>query len=220
MRKSPCAVRLRSLPNDRYREKERHASCRTRFRSAASFSICFMVTIRPSHDEDLAAITKIYSHYVLHSTCTLEMTPPTIDEMARRRADVLHQRLPYLVAEHAGSIIGYAYCSQFKPRAAYRFSVESSIYLAVHRCGEGIGHQLLQALMHEAERLGIRKMIACIGDATNERSIRLHRAAGFTSAGTMKSCGWKFNRWLDVLFMDKAIGQGDTTAPDLASEDA
>ena len=173
-----------------------------------------MVTIRPSHDEDISAITLIYSHYVLHSTCTLETTPPTIDEMARRRADVLQQRMPYLVAEQAGLIIGYAYCTQFKPRAAYRFSVESSIYLAVNMCGQGVGRQLLQALIHEAERLGMRKMIACIGDATNERSIRLHRAAGFMPVGAMKSCGWKFNRWLDVLFMDRAIGQGDNTAPE------
>ncbi|CAF1186010.1 unnamed protein product [Rotaria sordida] len=173
-----------------------------------------MLTIRPSREDDIPAITAIYSYYVLYSTYTFETIPPTIDEMANRRADVLKSNMPYLVAEVADSIIGYAYCSWFKPRVGYRFSMELTIYLDKDMCGKGYGSQLLNALLHEAELVGVRKMIACIGDSTNEGSIRLHRAAGFSHVGIMKSCGWKFNRWIDVIFMEKSIGDGDTTAPE------
>ncbi|CAF3441964.1 unnamed protein product [Rotaria sp. Silwood1] len=173
-----------------------------------------MLTIRPSREADIAAITAIYSYYVLNSTCTFEITPPTIDQMASRRDDVLKNNMPYLVAEEADSIIGYAYCTWFKPRAAYRFSMESTIYLDKDMCGKGYGRLLLNALLHEAELVGVRKMIAVIGDSTSERSISLHRTAGFTHVGLLKSCGWKFNRWIDVIIMEKSIGDGDTTAPE------
>ncbi|CAF3204743.1 unnamed protein product [Rotaria sp. Silwood2] len=173
-----------------------------------------MLTIRPSREDDIPAITAIYSYYVLYSAYTLEIIPPTIDEMASRRVAVLNDNMPYLVAEEAGSIIGFAYCNWFKPRAGYRFSMESTIYLDKDMCGKGYGRQLLNALLHEAELAGVRKMIACIGDTANERSIGLHRAAGFSHVGTFKSCGWKFNRWVDVIFMEKNIGGGDNTAPE------
>jgi L-amino acid N-acyltransferase YncA len=122
--------------------------------------------------------------------------------------------MPYLVAEVGGSIIGYAYCNWFKPRAAYRFTVESTIYLDKNMCGKGFGRQLLNALIQAAELVGVRKMIAGIGDSENNKSIGLHRAAGFSHVGTFKSCGWKFNRWLDVIFLERSIGEGDTTAPE------
>ncbi|CAF2706785.1 unnamed protein product [Rotaria sp. Silwood2] len=173
-----------------------------------------MLTIRPSHDDDIPAITAIYSYYVLYTTYTPETTPPTIDEMASRRVAVLKNNMPHLVAEEGDSIIGYTYCNWFKPRAGYRFSMESTIYLDKDMCGKGYGRQLLNALLHEAELAGVRKMIAYIADSANERSIRLHRAAGFSHAGVLKSCAWKLNRWIDIIFMEKSIGDGDTTAPE------
>jgi L-amino acid N-acyltransferase YncA len=105
-----------------------------------------MITIRPSREDDIPAITEIYNYYVLNSTCTFEITPLTIDEMASRRTDVLEKNMPYLVAELADSIIGYADCNWYKPRAAYRFSAESTIYLISHMCGKGFGRHLLDAL--------------------------------------------------------------------------
>ena len=173
-----------------------------------------MLTIRPSHENDIPAITEIYSYYVLNSTCTFEITPPTIDEMASRRADVLKKNMPYLVGEVENLIVGYTYCTWFKPRAAYRFSAESTIYLAKDMCGKGFGRQLLNALIREAELVGVRKMIATIGDSANGRSVGLYHAAGFSHVGTFKSCGWKFNQWLDTIFMERNIGEGDTTAPE------
>jgi phosphinothricin acetyltransferase len=173
-----------------------------------------MLTIRPSREDDIPTITAIYSYYVLNSTCTFEIIPPTIDEMTDRRNDILKKNLPYLVALVEDSIVGYAYCTWFKPRIAYRFSVESTIYLDKDMCGKGFGRQLMNALIHEAELVGVRKMIATIGDSTNQKSIDLHRIAGFTHVGTFRSCGWKFNRWIDVIFMEKNIGKGDTTAPE------
>lgn len=172
-----------------------------------------MLTIRSSRDDDIPSITSIYSYYVLNSTCTFEIIPPTNEEMASRRDDVLQKTLPYLVAEVNNSIVGYAYCNWFKPRAAYRYAVELSIYFDKDQCGKGYGRQLLNALIAEAELEGVRKMIASIGDSTNEKSIHLHRAAGFAHVGTLKSCGWKFNRWIDVFLMERWIGEGDTTSP-------
>jgi L-amino acid N-acyltransferase YncA len=173
-----------------------------------------MITIRPSREDDIPAITEIYNYYVLNSTCTFEITPLTIDEVASRRTDVLEKNMPYLVAELADSIVGYAYCNWYKPRAAYRFSAESTIYLINHMCGKGFGRQLLNALIHEGELVGVRKMIATISDPTNNKSVGFHHAAGFSHVGAFKSCGWKFHRWLDVVLMERTIGEGDTTAPE------
>lgn len=173
-----------------------------------------MLTIRPSRDDDIPTIAEIYNYYVSNSTCTFEITPPTIDEMANRRMDVLEKKLPYLVAQMDDSIVGYAYCTWFKPRAAYRFSVESTIYIVSERCGQGLGRQLLDGLIHQAELAGARKMIATIADSSQERSIHLHRNAGFVHVGMFKSCGWKFDRWIDVILMERTIGEGDRTAPE------
>lgn len=173
-----------------------------------------MLTIRPSREDDILTITSIYSYYVLNSACTFEILPPTVDDMMKRRNDILKKNMPYLVAELADSIVGYAYCDWLKPRVAYRFCVESTIYLDKDMCGKGFGRQLLNSLIHEAKLVGIRKMIAIIGDSANEPSISLHRAAGFCHAGKLKSCGWKFSRWIDIIFMEKIIGEGDTTDPE------
>jgi L-amino acid N-acyltransferase YncA len=172
-----------------------------------------MPTIRPSQDADLPAITAIYAHHVLHGTGTFETTPPSEAEMAARRADVLAKGLPYLVAEEDGRLLGYAYCQWFKPRPAYRFSAEDSIYLHPDAAGRGVGRQLLAELAARAEAAGIRKLIAVIGDSRNAASIGVHRACGFERAGAFTSCGWKFGQWLDIVLMEKPLGEGDRTPP-------
>jgi len=176
-----------------------------------------MSLIRPSTDADLPAITAIYGHHVLHGTGTFETTPPTETEMAGRRADVLAKGLPWLVLEDAGQVVGYAYCQWFKPRPAYRYSAEDSIYLHPQAAGKGLGKELLAALLARAEAVGVRKLIAVIGDSDNVRSIGVHRAVGFRHVGTIESCGWKFDRWLDIVLMEKALGAGDATPPESAA---
>lgn len=175
-----------------------------------------MLTLRPSTDADVPAITAIYAHHVLHGTGTFETTPPTLAEMTTRRLDVLARGLPYLVAEQGGKVLGFAYCQWFKPRPAYRYSAEDSIYLHPDAAGQGLGKQLLQALVHQAEAAGVRKLIAVIGDSGNHGSIGVHRSLGFHPVGTIRSCGWKFGRWLDIVLMEKSIGAGDTTSPEAA----
>jgi len=173
-----------------------------------------MTTIRPSRDADVEAIAAIYSHHVLHGTGTFETEPPTVTDMAARRADVLSKDLPYLVAERDGEILGFAYCNWFKPRPAYRYSAEDSIYLADSARGQGIGAKLLAALSEAAEATGVRKLIAVIGDSGNAGSIGVHRAQGFTHVGVLKDCGWKFGKWLDVVLMEKALGEGNSSRPE------
>ena len=172
-----------------------------------------MTLIRPSRDEDVAAIARIYGHHVLHGTGTFETTPPTEAEMAQRRADVLGKGLPWLVVESDGQVLGFAYGNWFKPRPAYRFSVEDSIYLAPEAAGQGLGRLLMTELLAALERAGVRKVMAVIGDSGNAGSIGLHRAMGFEHAGTIQACGWKFGRWLDIVLMQRPLGQGDTTPP-------
>ena len=173
-----------------------------------------MLTLRPSTDADVAAITAIYAHHVTHGTGTFETTAPTETEMAARRADVLAKGLPYLVAENDGRVVGFAYCNWFKPRPAYRFSAEDSIYLDPDAAGQRLGNKLLGELAKQAEAAGIRKLIAVIGDSGNVRSIGVHRAVGFRHVGTIESCGWKFGRWLDIVLMEKSLGEGSRSAPD------
>jgi phosphinothricin acetyltransferase len=172
-----------------------------------------MLTIRPSTDLDVPAITAIYGHHVLHGTGTFETAPPSESDMAARRADVLSKALPYLVAEREGQVVGFAYCQWFKPRPAYRFSAEDSIYLHPDAAGQGLGKHLLTALTREAEAAGIRKLIAVIGDSGNGGSIGVHKALGFEHVGVIKSCGWKFGRWLDIVLMEMPLGDADGTAP-------
>ena len=172
-----------------------------------------MSTIRPSLDADLATMTAIYGHHVLHGTGTFETVPPTEAEMAARRADVLAKGLPWLVVEDAGKVLGYAYCQWFKPRPAYRFSAEDSIYLHPDAAGRGLGRQLLAALIEQARLAGLRKLIAVIGDSDNAASVALHRSLGFEPVGTIGACGWKFGRWLDIVLMEKPLGDADRTAP-------
>jgi L-amino acid N-acyltransferase YncA len=157
-------------------------------------------------------VASIYAHHVLHGTGTFELDVPALDEMARRRNDVLANALPWLVAERDGELLGYAYANWFRPRAAYRFCLEDSIYLRPHALGQGIGKLLLVELMAQCEMRGARQMLAVIGDSANHGSIGVHRACGFNDCGLFKAAGWKFERWLDVVLMQRELGLG-ATAP-------
>ena len=169
--------------------------------------------IRPSTAEDVPAIAAIYGWNVLNGTGTFELEPPDAAEMARRREDVLSKGLPWLVAERGGEVLGYAYANHFRPRRAYRFCLEDSIYLSDAARGQGAGKQLLAELMAQCEALGARQMLAVIGDSANAGSIGVHRSLGFEHTGLLKSAGWKFERWLDVVLMQRALGTGDAVPP-------
>jgi phosphinothricin acetyltransferase len=172
-----------------------------------------MTILRPSQVQDLPAITAIYGHHVLHGSGTFETEPPSLADMTARRAEVLARQLPYLVAEDGGRIVGFAYCNWFKPRPAYRFSAEDSIYLAPDTHRRGLGRALLAELAAQAEAAGVRKLIAVIGDSANASSIGVHRSVGFEQVGVLKSCGWKFERWLDAVLMEKTLGAGNNSSP-------
>ncbi|WP_375415033.1 GNAT family N-acetyltransferase [uncultured Bradyrhizobium sp.] len=169
--------------------------------------------IRPATAADLAAVTGIYRHAVLHGTATFELIPPDLTEMTRRFTSLMDGGYPYLVASLQGRVIGYAYAGPYRPRPAYRFTVENSVYLApaIHR--RGIGMQLLQRLIAEAQARGYRQMIAVIGDSANAGSIGVHSRTGFTMIGTHPNVGFKFGRWLDTVMMQRALGDGATTLP-------
>ena len=169
--------------------------------------------IRPSNVADLAAITRIYGHSVSEGTGTFELEAPDEAEMARRRDDVLAKALPWLVAERDGVVLGYAYANHFRPRRAYRFCLEDSIYLDPAARGQGLGRLLLAELLAQCEASGARQMLAVIGDSANAGSIGVHRACGFEPAGLFKAAGWKFERWLDVVLMQKSLGEGSASAP-------
>jgi L-amino acid N-acyltransferase YncA len=174
--------------------------------------------IRPSEPRDLAAIAAIYDWNVRHGTGTFELDAPDEAETARRRDDVLAKGLPWLVAESHGRVAGYAYANQFRPRLAYRFCLEDSVYLAPEARGQGLGRLLLAELISRCEARGARQMLAVIGDSANAASIALHRALGFRPVGLLAASGWKFERWLDVVIMQRELGLGaDTAATDARS---
>jgi L-amino acid N-acyltransferase YncA len=173
--------------------------------------------IRPSTLADLPAVTAIYAWNVLNGTGTFELEAPDEPEMARRRDDVLSKGLPWLVAERDGVVLGYAYANHFRPRRAYRFCLEDSVYLAADAKGQGLGRLLLAELLARCEAAGARQMLAVIGDSANLGSIGVHRTLGFEPIGVMRAAGWKFERWLDVVLMQKSLGQGaDATPADAA----
>ncbi len=169
--------------------------------------------IRPSAPADLPAITAVYGWNVRNGTGTFELDAPDESEMARRRDDVLSKALPWLVVERAGRVLGYAYANHFRPRKAYRFCLEDSVYLAADAKGQGLGRLLLAELMARSEAAGARQMLAVIGDSRNLASIAVHRTLGFEHVGVMTAAGWKFDRWLDVVIMQKSLGQGADAAP-------
>ncbi len=173
--------------------------------------------IRPSLLADLPTLTAIYAWNVLNGTGTFELVAPDPSDMARRRDDVLSKGLPWLVAERSGQVLGFAYANHFRPRPAYRFCLEDSIYLAANATGQGVGRLLLAELLSQCEARGARQMLAVIGDSANQGSIGVHRALGFEPTGVLKSAGWKFGRWLDVVVMQRSLGRGDAVAPSDAS---
>ena len=169
-----------------------------------------MHSIRASADRDLPAITAIYAHHVLHGTGTFEIEPPPLADMTARRAEVLSRSLPWLVAEQDGALLGFAYANWFKPRPAYRFSAEDSIYVAPDAHGKGLGRALLTALLAHSQAAGVRQMLAVIGDSDNLGSIGVHRAMGFEQTGLMRAVGWKHGAWRDVVLMQRSLGLGDS----------
>ena len=174
-------------------------------------------SIRPAVAADIPAITTIYAHAVLHGTASWELDPPDEAEMLRRFEAVAAGGYPYFVAEEAGRLLGYAYAGAYRPRPAYRSTVENSIYIAPDSQGRGVGGALLDALMQECTRRGFRQMIAVIGDGTGASlgSRRLHERAGFRLIGVAEKVGFKHGRWLDQMLMQKDLGEGDRTPPSL-----
>jgi L-amino acid N-acyltransferase YncA len=171
------------------------------------------VSIRPSEEADIAVIAAIYRDHVLHGTASFEEAPPDAAEMSRRRREILDQRLPYLVAERAGRVVGFSYASLYRTRSAYRFTVEDSIYIDEAEVGRGNGRALLGALVENCARLGYRQMVAVIGGSDQWPSIGLHRALGFSWVGMLPAVGAKFGGWVDVVLMQRGLGNGATTMP-------
>jgi phosphinothricin acetyltransferase len=169
--------------------------------------------IRPTAAADLPAITAIYEHAVLYGTATFELIPPDLAEMTRRFDALVDGGFPYFVAALDGRVVGYAYAGAYRPRPAYRFTVENSVYLepAIHR--RGIGLQLMHRLIAECETRGYRQMIAVIGDSANAGSLGVHAKCGFQMIGTHPDVGFKFGRWLDSVLMQRPLGTGATAMP-------
>ena len=170
-------------------------------------------SIRESRDDDVAAIAAIYGHHVLHGVASFEEVPPGVEEMARRRGDIVSRGFPYLVAERAGRVVGYCYAGPYRTRIGYRFTVEDSIYIDEREVGRGIGRALLARVIDRVAAQGYRQMIAVIGGSETLASIRLHAALGFTQIGMFPAIGFKFGRWIDSVYMQRGLGPGQTTLP-------
>ncbi len=169
--------------------------------------------LREATAGDIPAIQRIYAYHVEHGTGTFEETAPNLDDMTQRWQGIVAVGLPYLVCAFDGRVNGFAYASRFRPRSAYRFTVEDSIYVDPEAVGGGIGRLLLGDLIERCTALGHRQMVAVIGDSRNSRSIQVHARHGFQRTGLLPSAGFKFGRWLDAVFMQRALGAGDRTLP-------
>ncbi|MGW0067137.1 N-acetyltransferase family protein [Streptosporangium sandarakinum] len=164
--------------------------------------------VRPAAPADLSAVAGIYTHYVVSSVATFEETPPPVADWLNRLGDLADRGLPFLVAEVAGEVAGYAYATPWRPKPAYRHTVEDSIYLAPDHTGRGLGGALLGALVERSERAGARQMIAVIADTGSEASAALHRRFGFSAVGLLTKVGHKHGRWIDTLLMQRELGAG------------
>ena len=169
--------------------------------------------VRDGRTDDMAAVQAIYAAHVQAGTGSFEETPPDLAEMIHRHRVVTDQRLPYVVAERHGRILGFAYAASFRPRSAYRFTVEDSVYVAPAAAGQGLGARLLGEVIDRCTAMGYRQMVAMIGDSANTPSIRLHARLGFRHAGTLNAVGLKFGQWRDVVFMQRPLGDADRTLP-------
>ena len=167
------------------------------------------ITIRPAGNADLPTLCEIYAGHVLHGAASFEEVPPDLAEFERRWRTIADLGLPYLVACDSSGILGYAYAGPYRPRSAYRFTVEDSVYLDPKAFGRGIGRRLLSAIIDGATAAGKRQMLAVIGDSANRASIALHLSLGFTEVGTFRAVGFKFGRWVDSVLMQRALGNGD-----------
>lgn len=170
--------------------------------------------VRAATADDAEALAAIYGHHVRHGLGTFEEEPPSPAEMETRRAAVAARGLPYLVAEDAGKVVGFAYAGPFRPRQAYRYTLEDSVYIAPEAIGKGVGRAVLSAVIAACEAIGVRQLVAVIGDSGNAASIGLHRSLGFVDAGVGKSFGFKHGRWVDIVWMQKALNGGDETPPE------
>jgi L-amino acid N-acyltransferase YncA len=170
--------------------------------------------VRPATEADAQALAAIYGDAVAHGFGTFEEEPPGPAEMDARRRAVQDRGLPYLVAEADGQVLGFAYAGPFRPRAAYRYTLEDSVYVAPDAKGQGVGRAVLTAVIAACEALGVRQLMAVIGDSQNAGSMGLHRALGFEQMGIGKSVGFKHGRWVDIVHMQKPLNGGDTLPPD------
>jgi phosphinothricin acetyltransferase len=171
------------------------------------------VQLRAATPEDIADIHAIYSHHVLKGMASFEEEPPSPAELRRRLEEVTARGLPYLVADFGGTVAGYGYCSLYRSRSAYRYTLEDSVYVRPDAQGRGVGKALLAELVRRSEALGYRALVAIIGDSANAASIGLHEDAGFLRVGTLRSVGFKFGRWVDSVIMQRPLGAGDATPP-------
>lgn len=165
--------------------------------------------IRAAQPDDLAEIQGLYAHHVLHGTGTFEEVPPSVEEMAGRHEEALARGWTWLVATDDTGVIGFAHYARYRDRSAYRYAAEDSIYVREDVRGQGVGKALVARLLDDATRQGFRQMVAVIGDAENISSIGVHTSLGFQRAGVLRAVGLKFGRWLDVVYMQKALGTGD-----------
>ena len=164
------------------------------------------IVLRPARPSDMAAVAAIYSHYVLHTAISFEIDPPSANVMTQRYEDILAAGAPYLVATHHDTVVGYAYAGTYKPRAAYRHTVEHSVYLEPSAAGRGIGRLLLERLVDACTEAGFREMVATVAGDDNHASLRLHERCGFVLVGKLKNVGFKHGRWIDVTLMQRSLG--------------
>ena len=153
----------------------------------------------------MAAVTRIYAHYVLHSLATFEVTPPDEVELGGRIEAVGRLGLPFLVADGGGEILGYAYGAPYRPRPAYRFTVEESVYVAPEARGRGVGRLLLMRVLDACAAAGMRQALAVIADTGDPASVRLHERCGFSIAGRLAGVGLKHGQWLDTILMQRPL---------------
>lgn len=171
------------------------------------------LTLRDALDHDMPAVQGIYAHHVIHGTASFELEPPTLEQMLQRRADICANGLPYVVAEANGEIVGYAYATLYRPRPAYRFTVEDSVYVREGMAGLGIGQRLLETVIQRCTDDGRRQMVAIIGNSENLASMRLHERLGFRTVGVFESVGFKHGRWLDTVIMQRKLGEAGHSLP-------
>jgi len=169
--------------------------------------------VRPAAAQDLPAIHSIYAHHVLHGLASFEEEAPPLEEMRRRYEEVTAHGLPYLAAEENGEILGYGYCTLYRTRSAYRYTLEDSIYVKQGSQRKGVGKAVLSELIARCTALKYRQIIAVIGDSANTASIAVHASLGFVRAGNLRSTGYKFGRWVDSVLMQLPLGTGDGTKP-------